>query len=221
MCIHEGLLSLNRKRRCPIPFEHPDRIPSRRGWHGSTCSFIKLAPALVGFWGRGCGRVFGPEPKNHADSVLGPFWRHGWRCSKGEGCRTYCLRIGHPSLTQGFNISFVKFIPHRLSTLHFLLLHLLASPEFRCISPKSPPPLIVGTLSSSISCGYLHLSSPSRSASLRQMVTTGSYYGCTLVVGLSRLVAYLCFICASPGSTASTHSYKMKYQEYKGLYYNA
>jgi hypothetical protein len=34
-------------------------------------------------------------------------------------------------------------------------------------------------------------------------------------------VAYLCFICASPGSTASTHSYKMKYQEYKGLYYNA
>jgi hypothetical protein len=34
-------------------------------------------------------------------------------------------------------------------------------------------------------------------------------------------VAYLCFICASPGSTASMHSYKMKYQEYKGLYYNA
>jgi hypothetical protein len=34
------------------------------------------------------------------------------------------------------------------------------------------------------------------------------------------VVAYLCFICASPGSTASTHSYKMKYQEYKGLYYN-
>jgi hypothetical protein len=34
-------------------------------------------------------------------------------------------------------------------------------------------------------------------------------------------VAYLCFICASPGSTASTHSYEMKYQEYKGLYYNA
>jgi hypothetical protein len=37
----------------------------------------------------------------------------------------------------------------------------------------------------------------------------------------STIVAYLCFICASPGSTASTHSYKMKYQEYKGLYYNA
>jgi hypothetical protein len=35
------------------------------------------------------------------------------------------------------------------------------------------------------------------------------------------IVAYLCFNCASPGSTASTHSYKMKYQEYKGLYYNA
>jgi hypothetical protein len=35
------------------------------------------------------------------------------------------------------------------------------------------------------------------------------------------IVAYLCFICASPRSTASTHSYKMKYQEYKGLYYNA
>jgi hypothetical protein len=34
-------------------------------------------------------------------------------------------------------------------------------------------------------------------------------------------VAYLCYICASPRSTASTHSYKMKYQEYKGLYYNA
>jgi hypothetical protein len=34
-------------------------------------------------------------------------------------------------------------------------------------------------------------------------------------------VAYLCFICASPGSTASTHSYTMKYQEYKGFYYNA
>jgi hypothetical protein len=34
-------------------------------------------------------------------------------------------------------------------------------------------------------------------------------------------VVYLCFICASPRSTASTHSYKMKYQEYKGLYYNA
>jgi hypothetical protein len=34
-------------------------------------------------------------------------------------------------------------------------------------------------------------------------------------------VAYLCFVCASPESTASTHSYKMKYQEYKGLYYNA
>jgi hypothetical protein len=34
-------------------------------------------------------------------------------------------------------------------------------------------------------------------------------------------VAYLCFICASPGLTASTHSYKMKYQEYKGLYYIA
>jgi hypothetical protein len=34
-------------------------------------------------------------------------------------------------------------------------------------------------------------------------------------------VVYLCFVCASPGSTASTHSYKMKYQEYKGLYYNA
>jgi hypothetical protein len=33
-------------------------------------------------------------------------------------------------------------------------------------------------------------------------------------------IAYLCFNCASPGSTASTHSYKMKYQEYKGLYYN-
>jgi hypothetical protein len=31
----------------------------------------------------------------------------------------------------------------------------------------------------------------------------------------------MCFICASPGSIASTHSYKMKYQEYKGLYYNA
>jgi hypothetical protein len=35
------------------------------------------------------------------------------------------------------------------------------------------------------------------------------------------VVVYLCIICASPGSTASTHSYKMKYQEYKGLYYNA
>jgi hypothetical protein len=34
-------------------------------------------------------------------------------------------------------------------------------------------------------------------------------------------VVYLCFICASPGSTASTCSYKMKYQEYKGLYYSA
>jgi hypothetical protein len=34
-------------------------------------------------------------------------------------------------------------------------------------------------------------------------------------------VAYLCFICDSPGSTTSTHSYKMKYQECKGLYYNA
>jgi hypothetical protein len=41
------------------------------------------------------------------------------------------------------------------------------------------------------------------------------------VTQTSNTVAYLCFICASPGSTASTHSYKMKYQEYKGLYYNA
>jgi hypothetical protein len=39
--------------------------------------------------------------------------------------------------------------------------------------------------------------------------------------GENQYVAYLCFICASPGSTASTHSYKIKYQEYKGLYYNA
>jgi hypothetical protein len=36
----------------------------------------------------------------------------------------------------------------------------------------------------------------------------------------SFIVAYLCFNCASLESTASTHSYKMKYQEYKGLYYN-
>jgi hypothetical protein len=28
-------------------------------------------------------------------------------------------------------------------------------------------------------------------------------------------VAYLCFICASPRLTTSTHSYKMKYQEHK------
>jgi hypothetical protein len=34
-------------------------------------------------------------------------------------------------------------------------------------------------------------------------------------------VAFLCCICASPGSIASTRSYKMKYQDYKGLYYNA
>jgi hypothetical protein len=28
-------------------------------------------------------------------------------------------------------------------------------------------------------------------------------------------VAYLCFICASPGSTARIHSYKMKYHDTK------
>jgi hypothetical protein len=31
-----------------------------------------------------------------------------------------------------------------------------------------------------------------------------------LLCVLKIVVAYLCFICASPGSTASTHSYKMK-----------
>jgi hypothetical protein len=46
-------------------------------------------------------------------------------------------------------------------------------------------------------------------------------WSCMLSVVSRCFVAYLCFICASPGSTASTHSYKMKYQEYKGLYYNA
>jgi hypothetical protein len=48
------------------------------------------------------------------------------------------------------------------------------------------------------------------------------FLDCHLVItSLAIFEAYLCFIYASPGSTASTHSYKMKYQKYKGLYYNA
>jgi hypothetical protein len=49
----------------------PDMILPRRGWHGSTGSFIGLAPASVRFWGRRCGLVFGPKPKFHASRVLG------------------------------------------------------------------------------------------------------------------------------------------------------
>jgi hypothetical protein len=48
-----------------------DRILPYRGRHGSTDSFIGLAPVLAGFWGRGCGCVFGPEPKNCAGTILG------------------------------------------------------------------------------------------------------------------------------------------------------
>jgi hypothetical protein len=49
----------------------PNRILSRRGRHGSADSFIGLTPAPADFWGRGCGRVFGPKPKNHAGGILG------------------------------------------------------------------------------------------------------------------------------------------------------
>jgi hypothetical protein len=52
-------------------------------------------------------------------------------------------------------------------------------------------------------------------------VAVGATVVSTVGMSSSLYVAYLCFICASPRSTASTHSYKMKYQEYKGLYYNA
>jgi hypothetical protein len=41
----------------------PDRVLPHVGQHGSAGSFIGLAPAPAGFWCRGCGRIFGPEPK--------------------------------------------------------------------------------------------------------------------------------------------------------------
>jgi hypothetical protein len=48
----------------------PDRILPRRGQHGNAGSFIGLASVPAGFWGRGCGRVFGPKPKKRASGIF-------------------------------------------------------------------------------------------------------------------------------------------------------
>jgi hypothetical protein len=58
----------------------PDRVLSRRGRHGSTGSFIRLVLTPAAFWGRGCGHVFGPEPKYRANTNLGVVWDRQWRC---------------------------------------------------------------------------------------------------------------------------------------------
>jgi hypothetical protein len=47
-----------------------NRVLPRRGRYGSDDLFIRLAATPTAFWGGGCGRVFYPKPKYHADAIL-------------------------------------------------------------------------------------------------------------------------------------------------------